>query len=299
MQRSKIRIGTRGSRLALAQAEEVRARLSGHEVEIVPIITTGDKIQDRPLSEIGGKALFTKEIEEALLAKKIDIAVHSLKDMPPFLPKGLIIGAVLERADPRDALICDLAGTIEELPGGATLGTSSVRRAAQVLHLRPDVEIVPMRGNVTTRLRKMQEEKAADATILAVAGLERLGVLENGYRPIDVSIMLPAAAQGALCIEVVENNLGIREIIGALNHEESSVTTIAERAYLGVLEGSCKTPIAALAVIKNDGLHMDCLVAALDGRKIYRTSREGGLKDAERIGKDAGEELKILAKEIF
>jgi len=306
MKTPKIRIGTRGSRLALAQTEEVKQRIislfpgfSSGDIEVIPITTTGDRIQDRPLSEIGGKSLFTKEIEEALLDKKIDIAVHSLKDMPPFLPSGLIIGAVLEREDPRDALISGLGRMVSELPSGATLGTSSVRRAAQILSIRPDIEIVPLRGNVTTRLRKMQEENSADATVLAVAGLKRLGVLENIYQPIDASLMLPAVAQGAIGIEVREDNEEMKTIIGRVNHAESNIATTAERAYLGVLEGSCKTPIAALAEIKNGVIALDCLVASLDGRKISRTRREGGVKDAVAIGKDAGEELKSRAKEIF
>src|SRR5262245_26273890 len=254
LQAAKIRIGTRGSPLALAQAREVQARLEAAHgpgrltFEVCVIKTTGDRIQDRPLAEAGGKGLFTKEIEEALIAREVDIAVHSMKDMPTLLPPGLTLAAFLPREDVRDALISTKARSLSDLPGGAVVATSSLRRQAQVRHLRPDVKVVSMRGNVETRLRKLSEG-VADATLLALAGLNRLGLADRAAAPVPVAEMLPAVAQGAIGVETRADDTAMAEALAPLNHQPTALAVTAERAFLAKLEGSCRMPIAALGAL--------------------------------------------------
>lgn len=302
---AEIRIGTRGSPLAVAQAMEVRNRLLGafpeltqEQIHIVKITTTGDRIQDRHLAEIGGKGLFTKELEEALLADAIDFAVHSLKDMPDTLPDGMMIDCVLEREDPRDAFISSKAQTLDALPKGAVVGTSSTRRQAQLLMRRPDLTIVPFRGNVETRLKKL-ENGEADATLLAVAGLKRLDKEKEITETLDASIMLPAVGQGAICIETLQKNTHLHQVLSAINHTHTAICAVTERAFLKTLGGSCKTPIAGYAWLENDALHFKGLVASPSGNATHQTERIGAVRDAEAIGKDAGEELLRKGKTIL
>jgi hydroxymethylbilane synthase len=295
----KIRIGTRGSPLALIQAEEVRKGIvAAHgldpgAIEITVIKTSGDRIQDRPLSEVGGKGLFTKEIEEALLDNSIDLAVHSMKDVATVLPDRLVIGAVLKREDVRDAFISLKAKQLADLPNGAIVGTASLRRQAQLRRLRPDLEVVTFRGNVGTRLRKL-EEGQADATILALAGLNRLGQAERATSVMTVEDMLPAIAQGALGIEIRAGDSRASSLIAPLEHRETSIAVTAERALLRGLDGSCKTPIAGLAEVSGERLRLRGMILTPDGREAHETAREGSVKEAPRLGADAAAEL--LAK---
>lgn len=302
-----LRLGTRGSPLALAQARIVRDALAtAHPslaapdaVEIVAIRTTGDKAQDRPLAEIGGKGLFTEEIEKALGDKRIDIAVHSLKDMPTFLPPGLTLGAVLEREDPRDVLFSRSGGGIGDLPKGAQVGTASLRRQALLLSRRPDLKIGPLRGNVETRLRKLQEGQV-DATVLALAGLKRLGRAIEGGVILSLDDMLPAPAQGAICVESRASDARVVALLAAIDHRASAIAVTCERALLAALDGSCRTPIAGLAVLDaRGGLHLRGLVALPDGSRLWRAERRGADADAERLGRDAGDELRRAAAELF
>lgn len=299
-----LKIGTRGSPLALAQTEIVIAMLckKHHElqepgaVEVVKIVTSGDKIQDRALSEAGGKGLFTKEIEEALLAGAIDCAVHSMKDMPTQLPHGLVISCVPPREDPRDAFFSLKAATLDDLPAGAVVGTSSLRRQAIILARRPDLKTAVFRGNVGTRLKKL-EEGIVDATILAVAGMNRLGLGHLVVNILDPEVMLPAVAQGAVGIEVRDNDGRVRNLLSAIHCTVTELRVTAERAFLGVMDGSCKTPIAALAGIP-DPQHrarLDVLVARPDGSDIKRASylmQLSGLHEARQLGEHAGKEMK-------
>ncbi len=297
-----LRVGTRGSKLALVQAEEVGRRLADAHpalaapgaIETVVIKTTGDQILDRPLAEVGGKGLFTKEIEEALLAGRIDIAVHSMKDMETWLPDGLVIGALLPREDPRDVLLSPKAERLADLPSGAVVGTASLRRQAQILHLRPDLRVVPFRGNVQTRMRKLDEGEV-DATVLALAGLRRLGL--DGYEraAIDTGEMLPAVAQGAIGIECRAGDEATQALIDALNDAETASCVRAERAMLAVLDGSCRTPIAGLARRDGDALAIRALVASPDGRTVHRAERSGAAAEAEAMGADLGNELRARA----
>jgi hydroxymethylbilane synthase len=293
----RLKIGTRGSPLALAQARETRERLmAAHgftegEIEIVRITTAGDRILDRPLAEIGGKGLFTKEIEEALLAGDIQLAVHSMKDMPARLPEGLTIGALLPREDPRDAFLSPIANSITELPQGATVGSSSVRRTAQLLRLRPDVKAIPFRGNVETRLRKLSEG-VAQATFLAVAGLNRLGLADRITSLVPVEQMLPAVAQGAIGIEIRDNDGATRALLAAINHRETEIAIACERAFLAALDGSCRTPLAGFASLNGDTLHFRGHALTHDGVHCFETTRDGTLADAARMGQDAGGEVK-------
>lgn len=294
-----LRIGTRGSPLALWQANETKRRLAavfpGLALEIVPIKTTGDRIQDRNLSEAGGKGLFTKEIEEALLAGTIDVAVHSMKDVPTWLPEGLGIVALLEREDPRDALIArGAAKSLADLPKGCTVGSSSLRRAAQLKAKRPDIKLVEFRGNVETRLAKL-EQGVADATFLALAGLKRLGRADAVSAILEPSEMLPAVAQGAIGLEARLADTATREKLAALDHAATHDAVRAERGLLERLDGSCRTPIGALATIAGGRLRLDGLVVRPDGTGLLTTFREGSVADAERLGQDAGEELKLRA----
>jgi len=288
-----LRIGTRGSPLALVQAEMVRAQLaaSGITSELAVIRTSGDRIQDRPLADAGGKGLFTKEIEEALLSGEIDLAVHSAKDMPTFLPEGLVLAACLERDDPRDVFISRKAKSISDLPRGASVGTSSPRRQALVKRIRPDVTTPLLRGNVETRLRKL-EAGDADATILALAGLKRLGLADVVMRIMDADEFLPAVGQGAIAIETHAANGRVRDLLAVIDHPDTSRALAAERAFLSVLDGSCRTPIAGHATITGGWLTFRGLVALPDGSESHDVTRQGSVNDAVAIGHDAGEELK-------
>ncbi len=292
-----LRIGTRGSPLALAQAYLVRSRLmAAHALatdhfEIRVIQTSGDQIQDRPLSEVGGKGLFTKEIEEALLADDIDLAVHSMKDVATRLPDGLIMTAILEREDPRDAFISRAASNLDSLPSGAVVGTSSLRRQAQVLHARPDLRVVPFRGNVETRLRKLADG-IAQATFLAVAGLNRLGLSAHIASRVETSEMLPAVAQGAIGVEIRTDDEKMASLLSALDHQPSHLTVTCERAFLAKLDGSCRTPIAGFASLSSDNrLSFHGEILTPDGTTRHATSRDGVAKDAIRLGEDAAAEL--------
>jgi len=274
LQAAKIRIGTRGSPLALAQARQVARELTAAhglaegQCELVVIKTTGDRITDRPLIEAGGKGLFTKELEEALFSGGIDLAVHSMKDMPAELPAGLAIASILEREDPRDAFVSLKYGSLDEMPAGAIIGTSSPRRQAQALRARPDLEVVGFRGNVETRLRKL-EEGVADATFLACAGLNRLGLSQHITAVMSTSVMLPAVAQGAIGIEIRTDDGTTAQLVSALNDADTSVCVAAERAYLAQLEGSCRTPIAGFAELRGGLLHVRGEILSTDGRHAH------------------------------
>jgi hydroxymethylbilane synthase len=295
-----LRIGTRGSALALAQAHEVRDRLmrahglAEAAIAVEAIRTTGDRVQDRPLASLGGKGLFTKELEEALLAGAIDIAVHSMKDMPTLLPAGLVIAALLPRADARDAFVSPRHASIGALPGGAVVGTSSLRRRAQLLHRRPDVRIVEFRGNVGTRLRKL-DEGVAEATFLAVAGLRRLGMEEVIRAPIEPEEMLPAVAQGAIGIEACAGNAALAELLAAIDDRSTGVALAAERAFLAALDGSCRTPIGGLAVLRDGALWFRGEIIRPDGSERIATERRGVEGDAAAMGRDAAQELRRRA----
>ena len=308
----KISIGTRGSILALMQAKEVRDQIisthtdyqnSPHLISIVPFKTTGDKIIDRSLVEIGGKGLFIKEIEEALLnnfsgSAQIDIAVHSMKDMPSFFSDGLGIFAIPQRKDARDAFISTKYSTISNLPLHACVGSSSPRRAALILNQRPDLKIINFRGNIDTRLKKLNTNQVA-ATILAVAGLERISMQNHITKILDEDEMLPAVGQGALALQAKNNDDFIIKLLEPLNHLNSQICIDAERAFLKTINGSCKTPLAANCKIKNGQLHLQALLASLDGKEIYKTSRTSDLNDAVKIGNDAGKEIKIIGRHIL
>ena len=300
-----LKIGTRGSRLALAQSEWVKKKVEARhphiQVELVRIKTTGDKILDSPLSKIGGKALFVKEIEEALLGKAVDLAVHSMKDVPAELPEGLMLSAFPEREDPRDAFVSVKYQTIQDLPQRAEVGTSSLRRAAQLLTIRRDLEIVPLRGNVDTRLRKL-EEGEIQAIILATAGLKRLGLEKRITHVIPSDQMLPAIGQGALGLEVRRDDELTVSLLEFLNHEETEVTVRAERAFLKELEGGCQVPIAGFCRFRDGVLHLAGMVAELDGSNTVRDEITGKKAQAEQIGVTLARKLldsgadKILAR---
>jgi hydroxymethylbilane synthase len=300
----QIRIGTRGSPLALAQANEVGEKIGqAHggnvSVETVIIKTSGDKIQDRSLAAVGGKGLFTKELEEALLSGSIDIAVHSMKDMPAVLPDGLEIACVLPREDVRDAFISLTADSLDGLALGATVGTASIRREAFLRHKRPDLKIVLFRGNVETRLRKLAEGEA-QATLLAAAGLRRLGLEDRITQLIPIEDMLPAPAQGAIGLEIRSSDDLTRELVAAIHDRATGIAVEAERAFLAELDGSCRTPIAALARIADDRLLFNGSILTPDGARIYATGRVGLPADAAEIGVDAARELwKRGGKDVF
>lgn len=289
----KLRLGTRGSNLALWQASYVAELLkakSNLEVEIVVIKTKGDKILDVALSKIGDKGLFTKEIENQLLDYEIDIAVHSLKDLPSVITEGLTIGAVLNRENPNDVLIAKDGLTIDELPSRAKIGTSSLRRIAQLKAYRPDIITVDIRGNIETRIRKMQEE-GLDGIILAYSGVKRLNLDHLISEVIDNGVLLPAVGQGAIAIEIRENDSQIEEVMALINDEETYLTTKAERAFLRTLEGGCQVPIAAYAYLEEDKLNISGLVASLDGKVVYKSSLVGNENVAEQLGVDLAKEL--------
>lgn len=306
MSEGTLKIGTRGSPLALVQAEEVRRRLTelnpvwGEDgrTEIVVVRTTGDRVQDRLLAEIGGKGLFTKEIEEALIEGAIDMAVHCMKDMPTVLPDRLVIPTILPREDPHDVFFArNGEKSLAELKPGAVVGTASLRRQSQVLAARPDLTIAPLRGNVETRLRKMHAGEV-DATLLAAAGLIRLGMELPPL--LSYEEMLPAVAQGAIGLEVRATDERTRRILAPLNDVESETLITAERACLEVLDGSCHTPIAALAERTLDNkLRLRALIAQLDGSKVVHCELFGELADARAIGEEAGHILRAKAPEGF
>jgi hydroxymethylbilane synthase len=300
---SVLRLGSRGSPLALAQAAEAKARLAAAHpslaaldaIEIVPIRTSGDRPSQRTLAEEGGKGLFTKELEEALLAGTIDFAVHSLKDMETALRPGLTIACCLPREDPRDALVAKGARRIADLAPGAVVGTASVRRKAQLLHARPDLAIVPLRGNVGTRLAKLDSGDFA-ATVLAAAGLHRLGRFdEAGAVLIPADEMLPAAGQGIIAIEARIGDTRVMAYLAAIDDAPAAVSARAERALLAALDGTCRTPIAALATPAGDRLALDAMVIRPDGGAIHRAHRDGAASDAAAMGADAGAELRRRA----
>ncbi|HSP50465.1 MAG TPA: hydroxymethylbilane synthase [Pseudolabrys sp.] len=299
-----LRIGTRGSPLALVQARTVRARLAAAlgvneaSIELTIIRTSGDVIQDRPLADVGGKGLFTKEIEESLLDGRIDLAVHSAKDMPTVLPAGLMLAACLEREDPRDVFISRKAQSLAELPKGATLGTASLRRQAIAKCARSDLRVVPLRGNVETRLRKLADGEV-DATILALAGMKRLGLTEHATKIMSAEEFLPAVGQGAIGIEARENDTRTREILARIDHADTSTALTCERAFLAVLDGSCKTPIGGHANIFGDTIHFCGLIVRPDGAAAHDIAGTGLRKDAIMIGGEAGRELKAQAGSGF
>jgi len=298
--KTMLRIGTRGSPLALVQARMVQARLAAAlgvdvgAIELTTIRTSGDVIQDRPLAEEGGKGLFTKEIEEALLDGRIDLAVHSAKDMPTLLPHGLMLAACLEREDARDVFISRKAPSLDALPHGATLGTTSPRRQAIAKRMRPDLRVVPLRGNVETRLRKLDEGQA-DAIILALAGLKRLGLQAQATKVMSVEEFLPAAAQGAIGIEAREKDSRVRDMLARIDHADTSVAVACERAFLAELDGSCRTPIAGHATLSGRVLHFRGLIVKPDGSAAHETAVAGALEDAATIGADAGRALRQYA----
>jgi hydroxymethylbilane synthase len=292
----EITIGTRGSPLARAQAKEVADRLiaahgeGAFTIRTRIIKTSGDMIQDRALAAAGGKGLFTKEIEEALIAREIDLAVHSMKDMPVLLPKGLSIECILPREDVRDAFISRNGETLAALARGATIGTASVRRQAAIRRYRPDFKVVLFRGNVETRLRKLREG-VADATLLAAAGLKRLGLTEVVTEYLSTEIMLPAPAQGAIGVEIRSGDHWLIEALAPVNDAHTATEIEAERAFLGALDGSCRTPIAALARLDGGALSFRCMIITPDGARAYETERQGGGADAALLGLDAAQEL--------
>ncbi len=298
-----IRIGTRGSKLALWQANWVKSALLSNtpdlNVEIVVIKTKGDKILDVPLAKVGGKGLFVKEIEESLLAGDTDIAIHSMKDMPAVIPDGLCIGAVPERETPYDALISNNRVKLADLPEGAKVGTSSLRRASQLMAARPDLSIVPLRGNIDTRLRKLSEGQM-DAIILAAAGIKRLGFEDAVTECIPAETMLPAVGQGALCIEIRENDPRLEALVHPLNHHDTRVVVMGERAFLNRLEGSCQIPVAAHGKTENGVFTLHGLVAEIDGSVRITDTHSGPEASSETIGVElANRLLEKGAKEIL
>jgi hydroxymethylbilane synthase len=299
-----LRLGTRGSPLALAQARMVRqaiAAVHGFDPERIAlnvIRTSGDRIQDRPLAEAGGKGLFTKEIEEALLAGAIDLAVHSSKDMPTLLPAGLVLAAFLPREDARDAFVSRKAKSLRELPRGAVVGTASLRRQALVKRMRPDLSVVPLRGNVETRLRKL-DDGVADATLLALAGLKRLGIADVATDILDVVAFPPAVGQGAVGIETRADDARTRTLLDPVNHVDTATALTAERAFLAVLDGSCRTPIAGHATVAAGQLRFRGMILKPDGSEAFETARSGAIENAEKLGANAGAELKDRAGPDF
>ncbi|XSG81687.1 MAG: hydroxymethylbilane synthase [Methyloligella sp. ZOD6] len=294
MTKRTLHIGTRGSPLALWQAEHVRSLLETGgfpgKIEIDVFSTAGDRIKDRPLREFGGKGLFTKEIDEALLSGSIDLAVHSMKDLPTELPAGTIIAAIPERGDVRDAFISHKAATLRDLPEGALVGTASLRRQAQVKRLRPDLEVATFRGNVQTRLRKLEEGKA-DATLLAYAGLKRLQLTQHAASVIAPEEMLPAVGQGALGVACRSDDEEVVEWLKPLHHRPTEIAITCERAFLARLDGSCRTPIAGLAELHDDRLIFRGMILKPDGSEWFETSREGEHARAADLGTDAAAEL--------
>ena len=300
MKKDTIVIGTRSSKLALWQADYVEAKLRERypELHVVQkrMTTKGDRVLDAPLAKIGGKGLFTKELEQAMLAGEIDLAVHSLKDMPTELPAGLTLAAVTERFDPGDAVVSPRYQTLANLPQGAKVGTSSLRRRAQILAERPDLEIVSLRGNVNTRLKKLEEENF-DAIILAVAGLKRLGFHDRITEVLPREICLPAVGQGALAIEVRADDAATLAIVAFLNDEATCAAARAERAFLARIEGGCQVPVGVYAEAVGAALEIEAVIASIDGERIYRKKKAGSALDAEKIGCALAEELLAVGGE--
>lgn len=290
----KLTIATRGSKLALTQSAWVGDRLAelepGLEVDLLRVVTTGDKIQDVPLAQVGGKGLFVKEIEEAILDGRAQVAVHSIKDVPAELPPGLHLAAVPVREDVRDAFISADGSGLDQLPKGAKVGTSSLRRSAQLLSYRPDLNIVPLRGNVDTRLRRLEEGLVA-AIVLAAAGLNRLGLGDRVTEYLDPSVMLPAVGQGALGVECRIDDGPTNELLARFDDWETKVRVTAERAFLARLEGGCQVPLACLAQVEGRRLIMNGLVAALDGRRIIRCRAIGSVDAAAEIGRSLAQSI--------
>ena len=284
--RTTLRIGTRRSRLALWQADWVKGRLERQwpqlDVALVPIVTSGDKIRGRALSQVGGKGLFVKEIEEALLDGRIDLAVHSVKDLPAVFPNGLVLSAVPRREDARDVLISRGGETLDDVPGGARVGTSSLRRQALLLHLRPDLRVETLRGNVDTRLRK-HREGVVDATVLAAAGLKRLGLMPAQAHVLNEERFLPAIGQGAIGIET-RDGTDVAELMQPLHDRQSGLEVAVERAFLRAVGGDCRTPLAAKASVRPDGVCLDALIASPDGRTVVRGQETGSADDAVGLG---------------
>lgn len=299
-----LRIGTRGSPLALAQTQALRRALSAAHgwdesaVALTVIKTSGDLIQDRPLTALGGKGLFTKEIEQALLDGAIDLAVHSAKDMPTVLPPGLTLIGCLPRADPRDAFISPRAKSLHVLPPHAVVGTASLRRAAMVRRCRADLSVVSLRGNVETRLKKL-EAGAIDATLLALAGLNRLGLERAATAVLSVDEFLPAVGQGIIVIEARTRDAAIHDLVAPVDHAATSTALQAERAFLGELDGSCRTPIAGHATLCDGTVRLRGMILKPDGSKVHETTRSGPLADAARLGGEAGRELKAAVPADF
>jgi len=305
--RKEIRIGTRASALALWQAEWVKSELEkkypGMTVSLTKIKTTGDKILDVPLAQVGGKGLFVKEIEEAMLANEIDIAVHSMKDVPTLFPDGLHLSCITKREDARDALLTRNNMKFKDLPQGATIGTSSLRRQAQLMSVRPDFKIQQLRGNVDTRLRKLKEGQF-DAIILAAAGVRRLGLTENVSEYLDPSISLPAIGQGALGIECRVDDRELNDLIAFFNHQDTRTCVTGERALLRRLEGGCQVPIACYGQMMNGKLHLIGLVGSVDGKRIIKDTIEGEADKAEKLGVTLAEKLlskgaDVILREVY
>ncbi|MGD2099808.1 MAG: hydroxymethylbilane synthase [Desulfobacterales bacterium] len=300
-----VRIGTRGSKLALWQANWTKSFLETKfpsiPIELIVIKTQGDKILDVPLAKVGGKGLFVKEIEQALLDERIDIAVHSMKDMPADIPDGLCIGAIPERENPVDVFISRSGALFKELPAGSVIGTSSLRRGAQLRHARADIVVQTIRGNLDTRLKKLESENF-DALVLAAAGVKRLNLEHKITEYLDAAIMLPAIGQGALCVEIRKGDLTVGPMVAAMEHAPTRVVVSGERAFLKRLEGGCQVPIAGYGNIKNNSFILSGLVADVDGARVIKGEKSGPVESAETIGTNLAEELldrgafKILEK---
>ena len=292
--KNQIVIGTRGSKLALWQADYIEQRLREEYPELSVtqkrVTTKGDRILDVPLAKIGGKGLFTKELEEEMLSGDIDLAVHSLKDMPAKVPDGLVIAAVTKRLDPGDALVSNRFSSFEELPQGAKVGTSSLRRRAQLLCARPDLEMLDLRGNVNTRLRKLDEGEY-DAIVLAVAGLKRLGFADRIRQVLPRDMVLPAVGQGALAIETRADDKETRDMLAFLRDDDTICCTEAERSFLARVEGGCQVPVGVYATAEGDVLKVEAVIASLDGQRFYRGDVNGTRKDAAKLGENLAEKL--------
>ncbi|MBF0095823.1 MAG: hydroxymethylbilane synthase [Magnetococcales bacterium] len=289
-----LKIGTRGSALALWQAEWVRSLLRANQpdltIELVIIKTQGDKILDVPLAKVGGKGLFVKELEEALLAGEIDLAVHSMKDMPALLPDGLALTTILEREDPRDVLLSTRHASLQALPPGAKVGSSSLRRQSQLLHLRPDLQILSLRGNVNTRIQKLVEGQF-DAIVLAAAGVKRLQLTQHVVEYLDPTQVIPANGQGAIGIEARQDDLRLLKLLAPLNHPPTWICVSAERAFLATLEGGCQVPIAGHATLDGQQLQLTGRIASLDGSTLLTQSRRGSQEDPISLGKELAQQL--------
>lgn len=292
--KEQLVIGTRGSQLALRQAQMIKEALErewpGLTVTLEIIKTTGDKILDVPLAQVGGKGLFVKEIEEALMDGRVDLAVHSMKDVPSQLPAPLTLAVVPSREDPRDVLVAPKASSLDDLRHGAVVGTSSLRRAAQIRHLRPDLRVETLRGNLDTRLRKVREGRY-DAVVLAAAGLRRMGWQDAVTAYMDPDRFVPAIGQGALGIEIRKDDAALQELTAPLHHEPTWRAVTAERAFLDELQGGCQVPIAGLAVVSQDTVTLTGLVASVDGRTVYRNTQAAPLGEEDALGRDLARRL--------